>query len=119
MRPLRYDEETGRSSEKGVDMQLGIHFVTKSLKREHDVAILFSADHDFIPALQYVRDETDCEAHVAAWGVRANGGFLSLPGISPFVHWVSKRHFDTVADATTYPSRAPGHENNRRRNRRR
>lgn len=117
--PLTYIRESDTWAEKGIDMLLGIEMVTMSMAGDFDCAILLSADHDFIPALRYVRDNTDIEVHVAAWGTRQNGGFLSLPNQSPFVHWLSKDCYAQAADSTPYPSRRSGRANNRRRRRRR
>lgn len=116
--PLSYNRENDRWEEKGIDMLLGIEMVTKGFAGEFDCAILLSADRDFAPALQFVRDETEAEAHVAAWGTRQDGGFLSLPNQSPFVHWISKDSYDKVADLSVYPARKPGRPSNRRRRRR-
>jgi uncharacterized LabA/DUF88 family protein len=117
--PLTYSRESDTWAEKGVDMLLGIELVTKSMAGDFDCAILLSADRDFIPALHYVRDNTEAEIHVAAWGTRQNGGFLSLPNQSPFVHWISKDSYAKVADSTLHPARRAGRASNRRRNRRR
>ncbi len=116
---LTYIKETDSWSEKGIDMLLGIEMVAAALAGKSDCAILLSADRDFVPALQFVRDKTKAEAHVAAWGTRQDGGFLSVPDESPFVHWVAKAGYDKITDPTIYPSRKPGRSQNRRRKRRR
>lgn len=115
--PLIYDRESDTWAEKGIDMLLGIEMVTMGMAGDFDCAILLSADRDFIPALQFVRDSTDAEIHVAAWGTRQNGGFLSLPNQSPFVHWISKESYAKVADPTPHPLRRAGRAKNRRRKR--
>ena len=115
LRPLEYIRERDKFVEKGVDMALGVDVVAMGIKGEYECAILFSADRDFLPALRYVRDETDAGVHVAAWGVRENGGFLSLPESSPFVHWVSKTMFGSVRDQTDYSRSKKSKKTKRRR----
>ncbi len=116
---LAYDEE-GKSREKEVDVKLAIDLVNFARDGRYDVGIVFSADNDFRPALRYVRDDLKHgpRVDVAAWGVRADGKFISL-GDNPklIVHWLSKDSYTSVADLATYPPRKSGRAHNRRRKR--
>lgn len=40
--------------EKGVDVKLGIHLLLDGLNKKYDVALLFSSDADYVPAIKYV-----------------------------------------------------------------
>ena len=118
---LEYDND-GTSREKEVDVHLAVDLVNFARDGKFDVGILFSADGDFRPAVRYIRDELDDgpRVDVAAWGFRADGGFITLEGEPKLiVHFVPKDSYQKVADTARYPSRRPSRANNRRRKRRR
>ena len=48
---------TYKTSEKGVDVNLAIHLLLDALKNRYDVALIFSSDADFCPAIRYIIKE--------------------------------------------------------------
>ncbi|MEK6880462.1 MAG: NYN domain-containing protein, partial [Nanoarchaeota archaeon] len=46
-----------KSIEKGIDINLAITLLLDALKNSYDVALLFSGDADFIPVIDYVRNQ--------------------------------------------------------------
>lgn len=45
---------TYKSTEKGVDVKLAIHLLLDALNDKYDIALLFSSDADFCPAISYI-----------------------------------------------------------------
>ena len=43
-----------KSTEKGVDVHLGISLLLDALENKYDIALLFSGDADFCPAIKYI-----------------------------------------------------------------
>lgn len=120
--PLLAYDEYGKSREKEVDVKLAVDLVIFARDGKYDVGILFSADNDFKPALRYIRDDLKDgpRVDVAAWGVRTDGGFISLEGNPKLIeHWVPYESYETVADPKRYPPRQPGRAHDRRRKRKR
>lgn len=106
--PLAYDERSGRArGEKEVDVWLAVDLVTMAIDAAYDVAILFSADRDFRPALRYVRDRFTPvpRVDIAAWGTRRDRRALSIEGAPPTVHYVSRAVYESVRDPTNYAER--------------
>jgi uncharacterized LabA/DUF88 family protein len=72
-RPLRYPRDWGqpgcveKEREKGIDVWIAIDLVRMALRREYEVAILFSRDQDLLPALELVVDQPDVHTEVATW----------------------------------------------------
>lgn len=102
--------------EKGVDIALAVDFVTMAYKGEFDMGILFSADTDFKPVLEYVWPSAiRAKPEVAAWrGSNSqqirNGSYnqrLSLDsfGKLPFCHWLTIDDYNAVKDHTNYRTR--------------
>ncbi len=48
---------TYKTSEKGVDVDLAINLLIDALNDKYDVALLFSSDADFCPAIKYILKE--------------------------------------------------------------
>lgn len=46
--------KTYKSTEKGVDVKLAINLLLDALNEKYDVALLFSGDADFCPAIRYI-----------------------------------------------------------------
>lgn len=107
-RPLKYypkgrdalGREVFEAREKGIDVHLAVDMVAGALRNDYDVAILFSADTDLLPALEAVRAAGKrCE--VAAW--RSPVGYssrLQLPRL--WCHWLDRKDYDFVWDPTDY-----------------
>lgn len=45
---------TSKTTEKGVDVNLAIHLLLDALKDKYDIALIFSSDADFCPAIKYI-----------------------------------------------------------------
>lgn len=107
-RPLNYRDPT-RPQEKGVDVKIAVEMVARAMRDEFDIAVLFSNDTDFIPAIETVMDikasASACE--VATWaptgGVRLNP--IQVPGRALRVHRLSRDEYNRVEDPTDYTRR--------------
>ena len=101
---LAYDPAGVVRAEKEIDSKLVIDFVTGAIAREYDVGIIFSADRDFVPAIEYVREShsAHCRADIAAWGTIADGKFMRPRGLAPVRHFVSRSDYRQVADERDY-----------------
>jgi hypothetical protein len=115
-RPLKYYPYTDPSGsqrwvarEKGIDVLIALGMVTGAMRDEFDVAVLFSADSDLLPAVQIVIDlGKRCE--VAGWNSpdRARSR-LSLANHNVWCHWLSESDYVMLEDPTDYaiPQAAP------------
>lgn len=117
VRPLRYPEGWPDQSlpgdspgEKGIDVSLAIDFASMAVRHEFEVGIIFSADSDLKPALEFV---CQLAADAGSYYPRAEvAGWKSLPGRrSPrlgiadrnlYCHKVDRAQFDVIADAVDY-----------------
>lgn len=109
-RPLRYpwgwpdSHEIGQKpEEKGVDVSLAIDFAAMAVRREFEVGILFSADTDLKPALEFVSsDDIPARAEVASWA--PEGGSKRRLRIKKklFCHWLGYQTFQDVSDPVNY-----------------
>lgn len=50
-------KDTMKTQEKGVDVSLAIDLLLDALRGKYDVALLFSSDADFCPAIRYILKE--------------------------------------------------------------
>ena len=108
MRPLQYlrDRETGfrRVREKGIDVAIAVDFVTMAVRGIYDVGVLFSADTDLRPALEYVAYfHPEVRVETVAW--RADGRSRPLTFDSPYSTWchqLDEVDYDRVRDLTDY-----------------
>lgn len=86
--------------EKGVDVLIALGLVLGAERDDYDIAVLFSADTDLIPAVDAVRTVGKrCE--VAAW--RPNIGYgngLRIPGV--WCHWLDEADYLRLHDPTDY-----------------
>jgi len=116
-RPLRYPEgwpETSdpgeKPGEKGIDVSLAIDFAAMAVRKEYDVGIIFSADTDLRPALEFVTQMCDDSgsyyprAEVAAWKPLAGrrSPRLRLPERTIYCHMVDPAGYRMVADPVDY-----------------
>lgn len=103
-RPLRYRRVANRvvAEEKGIDVLVAIHLVMGALRDEYDVAVLFSADSDLVPAVEAVVDSGKrCE--LVAWEVAGRRRHrLVVPGRRVWCHWLDRGDYLAVADRTDY-----------------
>jgi uncharacterized LabA/DUF88 family protein len=109
------DYSLGRAREKGVDVALAIDLVRTSLiDKEHDVALVVSADTDLLPALELlVSHGGDRCVEVASWkGPHWAPQPLSLAGRRIVQHELTEQWYRRTADSTNYgetgrPAQAP------------
>lgn len=110
-RPLQY-LRTSRGGqptvrEKGIDVAIAVDFVTLAFRSEYDVGVLFSADTDLRPALEYVaQNHPEIKVEVAAWqrGKRAKRLNFDAP-YATWCHYFNAADYRAVRDLTDY--RAP------------
>lgn len=113
MQPFSYDNQTGIRQEKEIDVWLAIDLVVLAIEGRFDVAILFSQDRDFRPALRYVRDMTVARVDIAGWLFPGRRSFLNLEGESLNRHMLSQSDYNLVVDDTDY-RRKPKHNGGRK-----
>jgi uncharacterized LabA/DUF88 family protein len=109
-RPLRYpygwptNHAVGsKPGEKGIDVAIAIDIAAMAARGELDAAILFSADTDLKPALEFVAGaDIAARAEVAAWKGEGYARRLSLGGGLPFCHMFRRPDFEAVCDDTDY-----------------
>lgn len=106
-RQLRYphDWPTSKAEEKGVDVHLAVDMIMMALRKELDVAILFSADTDLRPVLESYCDfpaEDAPKIEVAAWTSASARRQLSIPGHSVWCHRLDQAAFEPVRDRRDY-----------------
>lgn len=104
------DYSLGRPREKGIDVKLAVDLVRTTLvEREHDVAIVVSADTDLLPALELVLEECGPTAvEVASWeGPYWAPKPLAVSGHQVRQHVLTRRIYDRVADTTDYAATRP------------
>ena len=99
--PPPYPHE--KASEKGIDVQLAIEFVTGALDDAFDIGVVFSADTDLKPALEMVCQRTPVKVEVAtrqpAVGYASR---ISIPERKLWCHYLDRSAFDSVADEVDY-----------------
>lgn len=110
LRTLSYPkiEQTTRSAairpqEKGIDVALAVDFVALAFLKKFEVGLIFSADTDLRPALEFVRDSTvSATGEVVGWRGKKSNYRLSLPGNTPFCHWLDEKDFSKITDSRYY-----------------
>lgn len=91
--------------EKGVDVALSIDLVEATLLQRCDVAIVFSADTDLLPAVEMAFHRTEARVEIAAWSGGKPLWFPSELAIGrrlPWCHFLSEADFHEVRDYTPY-----------------
>jgi len=88
--------------EKGIDVALAVDFVALAFKKEYELGLIFSADTDLRPALEYVNSgEVEPIAEVVAWrGIKPHYELSSKK--SAYCHWINSDEFFRVADKTSF-----------------
>lgn len=88
--------------EKGIDVALAVDFVSMAFKKQYQLGMIFSADTDLRPALEYVNsDEVEPRGEVVAWrGVRPHFELSSKK--SAFCHWINTGEYLKVVDLVSY-----------------
>lgn len=106
-RPLHYYSagyrngvEQFESREKGIDVLIALAIALGAERDEYDVAVLFSADTDLLPALEQAR-AAGKKVEVAAWKPdRGYASRLTLRGM--WCHYLGRTDYQMVADPTDY-----------------
>lgn len=107
-RDLRYDFDPQNrqfftAREKGIDVALAIGLVDGALRREFDVAIVFTGDTDVLPALELAFHKTTPSLEIACWqGFRPlwfpEFQRLSPPRQLPYCHFLKEQDFIDCRD---------------------
>ena len=93
--------------EKGIDVAIAVDFVTMAFRGEFDVGVLFSADTDLRPALEYVaHNHTEIRVEVAAWrsGRQARRLNFDAP-YAVWCHYFDASDYQDLRDPTDYRPR--------------
>ena len=107
-RPLQYLRNWPRgrkiAREKGIDVAIAVDYVTMASRGLYDVGIIFSADTDLRPALEYVaQHEPNVRAEVAAWRSGQRGRRLNFDAPYPtWCHYLDEEDYEQVRDLTNY-----------------
>ena len=108
-RPLRYHRTSKpgqkpewAAEEKGVDVMMALDISIGARNDAYDVAIIASADSDFVPALEDAV-HVGKRVETATWWIpKSPRGQLRLPGRNIWNHCLDKSQFDLVRDDTDY-----------------
>lgn len=115
-RPIRYPDgwPTGhikgeKPQEKGIDVALALDYAIMGHEKKYDVGIMFSADTDLKPALEYVADKTRAwgspRAEVGGWSSKqAHSARLSISGAGRkvYCHWIDEPTYQSMRDHADY-----------------
>ena len=110
-RPLQYlpAPQGSRKSarEKGIDVAIAVDFVAMAIRGQFDVGVLFSADTDLRPPLEFVAAEyPQLRAEVAAWKSGRNARRLNFDAPYPtWCHYLDDADYEAVRDLTDYRPR--------------
>lgn len=89
--------------EKGIDVALAVDFVAMAFKKDFELGLIFSADTDLRPALEFVNsEEVEPRGEVVAWRGKGSTYRLSTAANFPFCHWVETDEFKLLEDLTLY-----------------
>jgi hypothetical protein len=104
LRPLRYNRETGKPEEKGVDVALALAVVENVVSDFVDVAILFSHDTDLMPAVEAVRRLAGTHRiETASWKDDDRDFHKRIPPVPGVVnHTIRAITFDRIETAINY-----------------
>ena len=108
-RPLRYYpaiSETGeryqRGEEKGVDVMMALDIAIGATKDSYDVAIVATADTDFLPAVEHALAVRKRVETATWWAPKSPRGQLKVPNRNIWNHNLDRSKFDSVRDDTDY-----------------
>ena len=108
-RPLRYFpaiSETGeryqRGEEKGVDVMMALDIAIGAIQNSYDVAIVATADTDFLPAVEHALAVNKRVETATWWTPKSPRGQLKVPNRNIWNHNLDKGKFDQVRDDTDY-----------------
>lgn len=110
-RRLQYltDPRTRRrvAREKGIDVALAVDVVKMAIREEYDVGVVFSADTDLRPALEFVAQEyPSLRVEVAAWQHGRDRRRLNFESPAPtWCHYLNHRDYMTIRDPEDYRPR--------------
>lgn len=105
--------------EKGVDVALAVDLVAMAVNNEFDVGIVFSADNDLLPAVEFVAELHEegvrkgiqrPKVEVAAWsgtGTERRPSRLNSKKYNVWCHWLNSGDYAHVEDTNSYPLPSP------------
>lgn len=105
-RPLRYPRQwpTEPAMEKGIDVALAVDVLRLAVVEcSYDVAVVFSADSDLLPAVETVMELGCAHVEVAAW--RGGPRMRAVDRSRPWCHWLHEPDYRRVEDLTDYSKR--------------
>ena len=95
-RPNRFNPETSTYEEKGVDTAIALDLCTSQASGRFDGVVLFSADADFVPALEQAYRAPGATVQLARW--KGQPSRLWLPGEKLWCHYLDE---DDLAQCST------------------
>lgn len=102
-RTLRYSPALP-PREKGIDVSLAIDYVAGAVDGAFDIGVIFSADTDLVPALEFIcqRPALGVTPEVAAWDAPGANRPLRVSGHSVWVHRLRESDYGRVRDRRVY-----------------
>jgi hypothetical protein len=91
--------------EKGIDVALAVDLVRSAMLPLCDVAIVFSADTDLLPALEVTFRDTDVHLEIASWDRVWPLWFPEMVREQrrlPYCHFLDREDFEVVRDRGKY-----------------
>ena len=94
-----------RGREKGIDVALAVDYVRMAIQRDFEIGVIFSADSDLSPALEFVKDRNDPRLipATAAWYDGIVVRQINVPGV--WCHHLEFADYMAVHDTTNYAPR--------------
>jgi hypothetical protein len=88
--------------EKGIDVSLAVDMVRMAIKKEYEVAILFSRDTDLLPAVETIAELRAAHVEVATWEGTSQLRCRLPGGKLLWCHKLSEADFQSVRDTRSY-----------------
>lgn len=88
------------AQEKGVDLALGVDFVSLAWQGAYDAGIIVSRDTDLLPALEEVSAHDLARVEVMAWQRSTRISFAG--GQLPWCHRLTRDDYESIRDQTDY-----------------
>lgn len=102
-RPVRYWKSDGvEAREKGIDVALAVDYVRMAIERRFETGVIFSADNDLAPALEFVRDLKTPRLIPATAAWRGEGKYVQIWVQGVWCHRLDRDDYMAVHDPTDY-----------------
>jgi hypothetical protein len=104
LRPLRYNPDTGKPEEKGIDVALALSVVEHVIADFCDVAILFSHDTDLMPVVETIRRQRGPHrTETVSWKNDDTGYYKRIPPVPGVVnHTIRPETFARIETPISY-----------------